>query len=902
MKRVVPHFYTSIIALAICALLFTGCGPQEPEPTPTPADTPTITVTGSTATVPVQGGDVEFQIKYNTAYSVEIEQSAQSWLHFVETRAMQSGTLVFTVDANEGAARTGKATVKDNGGKVETITLTFEQDPFIAVTSVQITPESVELEIGQTQTLAATVTPDNAMDKTVTWDSDDTSVATVEDGKVTALKVGEATITATAGGKKATCKVTVLQDESGIIREALMEIYNTMGGPDWKNAENWGSDADINEWQGVEWNKTAGELALWFNGNGLKGEFPDCFDKLTSCVNFWIQDEPDLTGTLPQSFSHLKKLRTLIIEHTSMTSLPELFEGMPLGWAEITGNNAMAGPLPETLGLSDGLIADDPVDGKFIPGLTVSDNGFTGALPESWLRLGTRLNIYSHKLDGQIPDYFYSSDDSGYWINMYINHGIPTDDEDYRKLHPFAVKDSDIPGYWPEQGLSDVITGEQIPYKEIISKNKATVIYRWGSWCNYSATLLPLLKTMYEKYHNAGLEVIMYTAWGDSEGERNQKEYVLNNGYDIWYNALSGTLTMNEEAGIGSGSMPFVNIIDNKGNIIFSCSQNVSDPSRNRFGHIAYYDLIPFLEDIFGPLEEGEEYESTDYSRDGQYYTLQQASTGRGINVVFMGDAYTDKDIDNGTYDWMMRENMNALFAIEPFKSFRDRFNVYVVRAVSKHGKTGNGRSTAFGAVVSNQAAISGNTEKCYEYALKVPEITDKNNLLIGVLVNSRYHGGITVMDESLQSSVAFYSSYGNEPSNFGAVLRHEAGGHGFAFLADEYATQNTNVTAELIAEYDRLYREYGWYANIDFTNDPNSVKWRAFLPIDHYKDEVGIYEGAGNYTKGAYRPSMDSMMNQNVEYYNAPSRLAIYKRIMELSGEEYYFEKFLDYDSINCK
>ena len=60
--------------------------------------------------------------------------------------------------------------------------------------------------------------------------------------------------------------------------------------------------------------------------------------------------------------------------------------------------------------------------------------------------------------------------------------------------------------------------------------------------------------------------------------------------------------------------------------------------------------------------------------------------------------------------------------------------------------------------------------------------------------------------------------------------------------------------------------------------------------------------EEAGNYTKGAYRPSMDSMMNQNVEYYNAPSRLAIYKRIIELSGEAYSFEKFLEYDIINCK
>ena len=41
-------------------------------------------------------------------------------------------------------------------------------------------------------------------------------------------------------------------------------------------------------------------------------------------------------------------------------------------------------------------------------------------------------------------------------------------------------------------------------------------------------------------------------------------------------------------------------------------------------------------------------------------------------------------------------------------------------------------------------------------------------------------------------------------------------------------------------------------------------------------------------------------MMNQNTEFFNAPSRWAIYKRIMELSGEEYSFETFLEYDAVN--
>ena len=62
---------------------------------------------------------------------------------------------------------------------------------------------------GDTLTLTATVNPDNADDKTVTWKSSDTAVAIVENGVVIAVAPGTATITATAGSKSATCVVTV---------------------------------------------------------------------------------------------------------------------------------------------------------------------------------------------------------------------------------------------------------------------------------------------------------------------------------------------------------------------------------------------------------------------------------------------------------------------------------------------------------------------------------------------------------------------------------------------------------------------------------------------------------------------------------------------------------------------
>ncbi|HJA94989.1 MAG TPA: Ig-like domain-containing protein [Firmicutes bacterium] len=82
-------------------------------------------------------------------------------------------------------------------------------DGTVAVESVTLDQNTLSLEVGKTETLTATVTPDNATDKTVTWTTDDAEVATVENGTVTAVAVGEAVITATAGDKTATCSVTV---------------------------------------------------------------------------------------------------------------------------------------------------------------------------------------------------------------------------------------------------------------------------------------------------------------------------------------------------------------------------------------------------------------------------------------------------------------------------------------------------------------------------------------------------------------------------------------------------------------------------------------------------------------------------------------------------------------------
>ena len=100
-----------------------------------------------------------------------------------------------------------------------------DDDKDIAVTAVSLNNTSLTLEIGESYTLFATVSPDNATDKSVTWTSSDQSVAMVEDGKVTAIESGTTTITATtSNGKTASCSVTVNEPAPEIIEVTSVSL------------------------------------------------------------------------------------------------------------------------------------------------------------------------------------------------------------------------------------------------------------------------------------------------------------------------------------------------------------------------------------------------------------------------------------------------------------------------------------------------------------------------------------------------------------------------------------------------------------------------------------------------------------------------------------------------------
>lgn len=240
------------------------------------------------------------------------------------------------------------------------------------------------------------------------------------------------------------------------------------------------------------------------------------------------------------------------------------------------------------------------------------------------------------------------------------------------------------------------------------------------------------------------------------------------------------------------------------------------------------------------------------------YETLLQAKdTTKCIHIAFLAEGYQQHEMTTFINDAKIA--IEALFAHEPFKSMKERFNIVAVKAPSIDSGTsepGNG--------IWKQTALSSHFDTFYsDRYLTTLNLKDLHDLLAGtpyehiiVLVNTEKYGGGGILN-SYNLSMTHHPKY--RP-----VMVHEFG-HSFAGLADEYAYETEDIP---MYPHDIEPWEKNITTKVDFHG-----KWEDMIGKD---SKAGLYEGAGYSLNGVYRAYPDCRMrtNENPEFCDVCKRI----------------------------
>lgn len=336
---------------------------------------------------------------------------------------------------------------------------------------------------------------------------------------------------------------------------------------------------------------------------------------------------------------------------------------------------------------------------------------------------------------------------------------------------------------------------------------------------------------------------------------------------------------------------------DNSGVYTFTVSANTTSSSRR--GEIIFKNANnSFL--TVTVKQRIQTYTSSDYSQDGQVTRIHSATVGKGIDVVFVGDAFADKDQD--LFNKYVELGKEAFFTEEPFRSTMNRFNIYRIGSVSKNGIiTQEGGDTKFSAQFGQGTYVGGDNNLVNSFVKASIPSVDLTKTIIFVIINKAKYAGTCHMFSNNQA-VCYVPLCRNE-NEYAQTLRHEGCGHGFGKLADEYFYDSMGrIPDDEVSELKKWKGfAYGFHENVDLTSDPNTILWSKFISDSRYSGKVGVYEGGYTYPYGVYRPTHNSIMRYNTGGFNAPSREAIYKKIMKFSEGDawtYDYETFVAFDA----
>ena len=759
----------------------------------------------------------------------------------------------------------------------------------------------------------------------------------------------------------------IIQEEQNTLleeRNALVAIYNALDGPHWQRHDNWCSDRPVNEWSGVGTDNEGRVVSLNIEENGLNGAIPKEIIKLSALrqlridgaiadfspifnlaslkyLSFGIVGDMEYDEyknymfAIPETIANLKNLVELTVSGIN-ADLPDAFFGlenlervelksfntgrpMQTGFGRlknlrslsirsicediVPGANALCGELPDDIydlhNLETLEMIDTRVGGALSPRigelqnlitLHIPHNRFNGSLPAELANLHfwdnsypgmskTRIVLLENDFSGKVPEAFRN------WPEWQLNWGWIVEGNDKLDISEVAPI---IPTF-----TATTIDGGTFS-SESVKNNELTVLLQMACWDTYSISVIEELKDLYSSYKDKGLGVVSYSSYVEPSSLANfASQYSI--PWPVFINSEDGLINSIGVELYPHGRSPSISIFDDSGRLVYYY-----------FG--APKDLTAFIQGKLGSAAHGP-YESADFSADGTVHTLQTATRGAGIDVVLMGDAYSDRLIADGAYGKVMQRAADALFSEEPYKSFKDCFNVYYVDVVSKNEKYSG--QTALGTWFGEGTSVGGDNTKVFEYAQKAISADLIDDALILVMINRDFYAGTCYMysvqgdqsDYGRGASISYFPASSVE-STFVGLVNHEAGGHGFAKMGDEYYYPSNGRISQSGIDYYLSYYPYGWWKNVDFTSDPSEVKWSGFISDSRYAREgLGVYEGACTYYYGAYRPTRNSIMNNNTGGFNAPSRYAIWYRINKLAfGPEWNgtYEDFVAYDAVN--
>lgn len=339
----------------------------------------------------------------------------------------------------------------------------------------------------------------------------------------------------------------------------------------------------------------------------------------------------------------------------------------------------------------------------------------------------------------------------------------------------------------------------------------------------------------------------------------------------------------------------------------------------------------------------------TEYSWDGDVVTLQKGTPG--LDIVIMGDGFIKADFDNGRYDQVMRFVYQNLFTIEPYKTLKNDFNVYYVKAVSPqrleasvtgaNGAVNSGNVSKFSvSFTANSTHISGDDDLARTYARKAfATNADKRiqDATIIVVANQEAHAGTcsnswsnSNQNDYGNASAVAYVALGLNTEQGIELIHHEALGHGFGKLADEYYYNGSFSFSTGYWNDIKTYHQMGLYRNVDkfvtsrfnellpklatSITQVSDVLWYDMIGTSNAYETVeglGFYEGGYTYPVGFCRPTEDgsmSIMNEDTGIFNAISRRQILYRYLRLKGDvndnvfgtQSELSRFLQWDAQN--